>query len=179
MMRRIAICLSLFLLSACGGGKTIIRSEPPAAFVTVNGTPQGVTPLEIKLDCGESKEFKIRVSSPGYVPETKTVQCRRLRGAKSNIFFELKPGKAPSDKETKPLPVKQENFGAIEIKSTPPESEVFLNDTLIGTTPISEQKIKTGTYILEVRKSGFKPWKETIRISPGSTARYFPILEEE
>ena len=42
-----------------------------------------------------------------------------------------------------------------------------------------KKKIKPGTYLLEVRKQGFKDWKEEIEITPGSEQEFFPILESE
>ncbi|MFH0811212.1 MAG: PEGA domain-containing protein [Pseudomonadota bacterium] len=173
------IWLLLIGFSACSGGKTVIRSEPPTAFVTINGVPKGVTPLEIKLDCDETRKFKVVIVSPGYVPQTKTIHCRRFWGARKNILVELKPGQSPIKKELLSSPSTQEDFGTIEIKSIPSEADVFLNDTFIGTTPLNNQRIKSGNYSLEVRKQGFKPWSENVQITPRSNMEYSPILEEE
>jgi len=178
-MNKRLIWLPLILFLAACSGKTIIRSEPPTAFVTINGISQGVTPLEVKLDCGETKEFEVSVFLPGYLSQTQTVPCRWIRGPYKNIFFELEPGQAPVTEMEPFLPPTKEEFGSIEIKSVPSNSEVFLNNSFIGTTPIIAQRIKSGSYFLEIRKKGFKPWKEEIQILPESTAEYFPILEEE
>lgn len=178
-MGRRLIWLLFIVIAACSSGKTIIRSEPPTALVSINGVPKGVTPLEVKLNCNETKKFKIQVSAPGYRALTKIIHCRRILGPKKDIIFELKPGEASPVKEWPSLPSGQKDFGTIEIKSIPSESEVFLNDDLIGTTPIMERRIKGGNYILEVRKKGFKSWRESIEIKPGEKREYSPILEEE
>lgn len=178
-MNRRLLWLPLILLFAACSGKTIIRSEPPTAFVTINGMSKGVTPLEVKLDCGGIREFEVTVFLPGYLPQTQTVPCRRIRGPYKNVFFELEPGQAPVPQMEPSLPPIKEEFGFVEIKSIPSGSEVFLNNAFIGTTPISAQRIKSGYYFLEIRKRGFKPWKKEIRIHQESKKEYFPILEEE
>ena len=77
-----------------------------------------------------------------------------------------------------PTPMREE-FGLFEVKSIPSGSEVFLNNSFIGMTPITAQRIRSGFYFLEVRKRGFKPWKKEIRIDPKAKNEYYPILEEQ
>ena len=175
---KLILLLSLIIIS-CSAKKTIIHSEPPTAFVTINGISKGVTPLEVKLDCDEKKTFEVTVFLPGYIPQTKIINCRWFLGPKKNVFFELKPGKIPVNKLKPLLQQTTEGFGTIEIKSIPRGAKVFLNNSLIGSTPVIAKKVKSGSYILEVRKEGFKPWRKEIQISPKSKNKYFPILEEE
>lgn len=178
MPKRLCWLALIFMFAACSG-KTVIRSEPPTAFVTINGVSKGVTPLEVKLDCGETREFEVLVFRPGYLPQTQTVPCRRIRGPYKDVFFELEPGQAPLTHMEPTLPPAKEEFGSVAVKSVPSGSDVFLNNTFIGTTPIIAQRVKSGYYFLELRKRGFKPWRKEIRIRPESTTEYFPILEEE
>ncbi|WAC07339.1 MAG: PEGA domain-containing protein [Thermodesulfobacteriota bacterium] len=178
MMKHI-IWLLLIGIAACSGGKTIIRSEPPTAFVSINEIPKGVTPLEIKLDCDKTKDYKITISCPGYQTQTKDIGCGYIRGVKKEIFFELEPGEDAAGGETPSVPQNLEDFASIKIKSVPSEAEVYLNNEMIGTSPLTKKKIKPDTYILEVRKQGFKQWTEKIQITPGSEQEFFPILEAE
>jgi hypothetical protein len=178
MMKHI-IWLLLIGIAACSGGKTVIRSEPPTSFITINEIPKGVTPLEIKLDCDKTKDYKIKISCPGYLAQTKDIECRYLRGANKEIFFELEPGEDTTSGETPSVPQNLEDLASIKIKSMPSEAEVYLNNKMIGTSPLINKKIKPGTYVLEVRKQGFKHWKEEIQITPGSEQEFFPILEAE
>lgn len=178
-MKKILIWLFLVGMIGCAGGKTVIRSEPPTAFVVINGAAEGVTPLEIKLACDETRKFQVEVSSPGYLTETKTIKCRRLLGPKKAVLFVLKPGEEPQKPGVMPSQVSQKEFATIKIKSIPDKAEVYINKKLIGTTPIRRQKLRSGRYRLEVRKAGFKPWRENIQIDPGAEQEYYPILEEE
>lgn len=164
---------------SCSGGKTIIRSEPPTAFVTINEVPKGVTPLEIKLDCDKTKEIKVQISCPGYRTKTKILHCGKLWGPEKKIFFELEPGEEATNEKVPFAPQTPVDLGNIKIKSIPSEADVYFNDKFIGLTPLLKKGIKTGRYSLEVRKQGFKPWKEDIQINSNSTQEIFPILEEE
>lgn len=178
MMKHI-IWLFLIVIVACSGDKTVIRSDPPTAFVTINKKPKGVTPVEVSLDCNKTEKFTIQVSCPGYQTITKDFDCRFLIGAKKEIFFELAPGEDTTGGETTFTPQNQDELASIKIKSTPSEAEVYMNNELIGTAPLTKKKIKAGTYLLEVRKQGFKDWKEDIQITSGSEQEFFPILESE
>ena len=173
------IWLLLLFLSACSGGNTVIRSEPPTAFITINGASQGVTPLEIKLDCSQTREFEVVLSLPGYLSETKQIHCRKFRGPKKNIFFELKPGQETTQKNLLPSPLTKLETGTLEIKSIPKESEVFLDGSFIGVAPLIKQEIKSGDHLVEVRKRGFTTWRKKFQIDSGSKNSYLPILEEE
>ena len=173
------IWLLLIGIAACSGGKTVIRSDPPTAFVSINEIPKGVTPLEIKFDCDKTKNYNIKISYPGYQTQTKDIECGYIRGAKKGIFFELEPGEDTAGGETPSVPQNLEDFANIEIKSMPSEAEIYLNDKMIGTSPLIKKKIKPGTHLLELRKQGFKQWREEIQITPGSEQEFFPILEAE
>ncbi len=74
-MRKHVIWLLLIGIAACGG-KNIIRSEPPTAFVTINDVPKGVTPLEITLDCDKAKEYKIKLLALGIRHRQKQLSAR-------------------------------------------------------------------------------------------------------
>src|SRR5215471_147204 len=57
-----------------------VRSDPPAATVALDGTPQtGATPLDLKATAGR---HRIRVTSPGYDPFEKEVE---LEGGSETI----------------------------------------------------------------------------------------------
>ena len=173
------IWVLLIVFTACSAKSTIIRSEPPTAFVTINGVPKGVTPLELKLDCEKNETFEIQVSAPGFLTQTKNLNCRKILGVKKGIFFELKPGEQTTPPDVPPdLPDKQQ-WGTLKIKSVPHEAEVYLDGTFIGTTPFIEPNIKIGDYLLEVRKPGFKPWRRDIHVTAGTIQEYCPVLEEE
>ncbi|MBN2467192.1 MAG: PEGA domain-containing protein [Deltaproteobacteria bacterium] len=180
-MRIAMLCVLLICLGACAGrGKTVIRSDPPTAYVSVNGVSEGVTPLEIELDCDKNKHFEVVVSLPGYLPESREISCRRFLGRRKDLFVRLKAGEDNSEKPLPAaLPPTKKNFGTIEVKAFPSGSEVFLDDTYLGTTPITKGSVDSGEHVVEVRKNGFQPWKKTFDLKPGAKRIFSPILEEE
>lgn len=179
MGKKLFLFLLLSATVGCFNGRTIVRSEPPTASVSINGAAMGVTPLELKLDCDETGDLEIVVSRPGFVPQTKTVGCRRLLGLDRNVAFVLEPGEAPPDAATVPVPEPMETFGVLEVKSIPSGAQVYLDDKLLGTTPLTADKVKSGSYVVEVRKEGFKTWKKDLQVISQSRSKECPILEEE
>lgn len=77
--------------SACGTlvygfhEKIPVVSEPPGASVTVDGKPEGRTPLSVELSRGES--HKIRIEMTGYVPYEITTE----NGASNAPLMDLAP----------------------------------------------------------------------------------------
>lgn len=179
MVRRLVLFMLLSMTVGCFNGRTIVRSEPPTASVSINGAAMGVTPVELKLDCHKTGALEITVSRRGYVPQTKTVGCRRFFGMDRNVIFVLEPGEAPLEAEAAVVPEPVEAFGSLEVKSIPSGAQVYLNDMLLGTTPLSNDKVKSGTYVMEVRKEGFKTWKKDLQVISQSRSKECPILQEE
>jgi len=179
LMHYASLLLVSFLLAACFGGKTIIHSDPPRACIAINGVNYGVTPLEVNLDCDENDSFEVTASAPGYLSKTEALSCRMLRGAKKNVFLELEPGVDSAASSASPLPSPPGAQGTLEVRSVPDQAEVYVNDELSGTTPLTNQKLNSGDYTVELRKEGFKSEKKTAHITPGSKESLFVILEME
>lgn len=58
-----------------------------------------------------------------------------------------------------------EKTGAVYIKSTPIESEVFIDGEFKGTTPIVMNYIKYGTHKITVEKEGYTTQERTFTMS--------------
>jgi serine/threonine-protein kinase len=63
--------------------------------------------------------------------------------------------------------------GALIIYTTPPNSNIYLNNHYVGTTDsrgsLLLQKIPMGTYVVVIVKIGFKDWEKEIEIGQGAT----------
>lgn len=68
------------------------------------------------------------------------------------------------------------NKGKIIIDSYPPNSEVYLNGEYIGITPL-EKSVDQGTYLLEVKKIGYKDYKKEIKVVKGKELTVIANLE--
>ena len=179
MKRMLILFLVVLLSSSCGGGSVLIRSEPPRAYIAINGENKGVTPLKLDLDCDEQKSYDIVAFAPGYQTQQQTISCRWIRGPKNNVFFELEPGVGQPADLVAPPPTPKETYGSLEVKSVPSGAEVFVNGEFFGVTPLKGEMIRPGTYMIEVRKLGFQTEKRNAAVAPESTSSHFVILESE
>lgn len=57
--------------------------------------------------------------------------------------------------------------GSLEISSTPPGSEVYLDRVYRGTTPCSIPDVASGSHTLELRYHTYVPWSTTVEIQSG------------
>ena len=65
-----------------------------------------------------------------------------------------------------PLPDKT---GTINITSSPPGAEVYLDNEYHGTTPGTISAVLTGNHRVEIRETGYYPWAQNITVISGNT----------
>lgn len=134
-------------LSLLNGALTIF-SEPSGAEVYLNGTLIGSTPIQnYKITPGK---YKLEITKENY--ESNIIEVTVNPGESKNISVTLSPIK-----------------GILEIVSDPLGAEVYINGTLIGTTPIKEYQVVPGVYEVKVVKEGYLGYGTTITIKPGET----------
>lgn len=64
-----------------------------------------------------------------------------------------------------PIPI----YGSLEIESTPLESKAYLDNKLIGKTPIRIDKVLVGEHIIRIEKDGYQRMDAKITIEEGKT----------
>lgn len=134
-------------LSLLNGALTIF-SEPSGAEVYLNGTLIGSTPIQnYKITPGK---YKLEITKENY--ESNIIEVTVNPGESKNVSVTLSPIK-----------------GILEIVSDPLGAEVYINGTLIGTTPIKEYQVVPGVYEVKVVKEGYLGYGTTITIKPGET----------
>jgi hypothetical protein len=107
--------------------------------------------------------------NPPWPPTGKAVYRRACwPHGKSNLLVFLKPipGRQPiiqqqQQQQQQIIIEKSKAQSYLSVTSDPPEAEVYLDDSLIGTTPITSVKLKPGNYRLKVVK-GNKTWERNI-----------------
>jgi PEGA domain-containing protein len=52
--------------------------------------------------------------------------------------------------------------GTVQVKSTPPAAEVYLNGVYKGITPLTLVKVPEGTHFVRMEKDGFLPWGQRV-----------------
>ena len=69
--------------------------------------------------------------------------------------------------------------GTISINATIADAEVRIDNLLVGRTPLADLPLPEGRHTVEVRKKGFKPWKEDVLVLAGVAGRVVAELEPE
>ena len=150
-------------------GRLLVRSRPAGAGVLVDGQTRGVTPLDLReLAFGA---HTIEVSHPNHETRQRRVTLSERRPARS-VDFELRATRAP-EHATAPT----NSTGSLQVASRPAGAQVFVDDNLIGTTPLLLSDIAAGPRSLRIELSGYKTWRRSILIEPSARYRVSASLE--
>ena len=129
-----------------GPGSLLIESTPSGAKVWIDGAAvKGVTPITARgIPAGqcfiELRKGKLRSAARASVVE----------GQIKTYSATLKPSK-----------------GKLEITSSPPEADIFLDGVSIGRTPKIIDDIKLGQYTVLLKKAGHMPISRLVQIDEG------------
>ncbi|HLC15117.1 MAG TPA: serine/threonine-protein kinase, partial [Thermodesulfovibrionia bacterium] len=163
-------------------GTLIIESDPSDAECYLDGVHKGNTPFEVRSNKKQQYQLKVRKTGYQLVEQTVTITPGE------RTVFPVKLSKDKLENPTpKPLvpawiialivlfvigivggiyflkgngtPDTPEATGILVVKSEPSDAKCYLNEELVGTTPI-EMNLKPGKYSLEVKKEGYKPYSE-------------------
>jgi PEGA domain-containing protein len=148
----------------------LIRSTPADADVLVNGTPRGKTPLTVRdLPFGS---YTIRIAREGYAVEERKLQLTAERPAASMIVTLLGEGgrQAASPGTT--------GLGGLTVQSRPAGARVFVNDRLIGSTPLAVPNLPARPTTVRIEMDGYRTWITTVRVNAGEQARVGASLEK-
>jgi serine/threonine protein kinase len=154
---------------AVESGRLLVRSKPAGAGVTVDGHSRGVTPLALReLAFGA---HTIAVSHPGHDSRQRRVTLSERRPERS-LDFVLRPTSVPA-----PTTAATDSTGSLQVASRPSGAQVFVDDNLIGTTPLLLSNVAAGSRHLRVELSGYKVWTTSVRIEPSGRFRVSASLE--
>ena len=177
-------------------GRLQVRSSPAGAGVVIDGQTRGVTPLTLRdLALGA---HTIEVSHPDHNSRQRRVTLSERRPART-LDFELRPTSAPATVATvvpppadATAPATKEpaaadalatasatkgKTGSLQVGSRPSGAQVFVDDELIGTTPLLLSDIVAGSKRLRVELSGYKIWTRSVQVEPKARARVAATLE--
>ena len=130
-------------------GFLIINSEPQGAEVWLNNESTGeVTPFRRKLAIGD--EVPYRLSLPLYHDEAGMVTVDQPR---KELQFALRPA-----------------FGSVTVTSTPSGALVFLDEKQVGQTPLTLDRIASGSHSLRLQAPQYAVERRNVSIADGQTA---------
>ena len=130
-------------------GFLIINSEPQGAEVWLNNESTGeVTPFRRKLAIGD--EVPYRLSLPLYHDEAGMVTVDPPR---KELQFALRPA-----------------FGSVTVTSTPSGALVFLDEKQVGQTPLTLDRIASGSHSLRLQAPQYAVERRNVSVADGQTA---------
>jgi len=132
-------------------GDLRIDSNPQGAYVYIDGSLKGKTPLSLKNLLAKTYEVKLTYS--GYQDKVERVEV--VEGRETRVSFSL-------------LPL----TGGLNILSNPQGAEVYLNGIYKGITPIMISDLSPGNYQVQLRKSGYKDFLTYVTVYSGMTTSY-------
>jgi cytoskeletal protein RodZ len=154
-------------------GRLLVRSTPSGAGVTIDGATRGVTPLALReLALGE---HTIEVAYPGHDTRQQRVTLTAQRPSRS-MDIQLRSS-APARSQAVE-PASSARTGALQIASRPVGGQVFLDDNLVGTTPLLLPDVSTGTHRVRIEMPGFQTFSTTVQVEPGARFRLAASLEQ-
>ena len=127
----------------------VVTSEPGGAEVWVNGEKTGLeTPIDgLSVRDGQTQ---IRIEKQGYIPfETEIELQAGQKGAMhARLYREY----------------------SLTATSQPPGARVYLDDQLVGTTPVKDLTIEQQKFTVKFTKERFVPYSKAISLNPGESA---------
>jgi hypothetical protein len=129
-------------------GTLVINSIPDGAEVLLNGTQYGYTPYTGILTRGD---YEMVLKKDMY--HDKIEQIIVEPDTTMSYTFRLKP-----------------HFGRLSLTSDPPGAEIFLDDNLLGKTPLNVDKIPSGSHELLARLEFYENVVKTYTIEDDQTS---------
>ena len=133
-----------------------VDSSPQQAAIYVEGKQygiQGYTPSVLRLPKGS---YKVIIELPGWKPMERTVEVRRA-AAVQPFLFTLERAVRPA---------------VLDVRSTSGDSasggQLFVDGAPAGTVP-GHAELSAGKHVVEVKKPGFKDFRDTVDAQEGDT----------
>jgi serine/threonine-protein kinase len=149
---------------SAGPGRLLIRSTPAGAVVAIDGREAGKTPVTVReLATGP---HRVQITHEGFAPAERRVTITRARPAQS-MTVALEATRASA------TPAES---GTLRVESRPAGAKVYVDGTLIGTTPVS-QPVMSGEHGVRLELSGYRDWTSSVRVAGAATSRVTASLE--
>ncbi len=162
-------------------GRILVRSTPAAATVRLNGVVRGKTPLALRaLPYGT---YRVAIESPGFLPAERDVTLSESEPSGTATFELVVAGGAPSppraDVSTTAPAARPVNpaEASIDLVSTPSGARAFVDDRLVGTTPMRVSGLPPGSHAIRIEQPGYGSWNGSVTAVAGRVTRLSVTLE--
>jgi hypothetical protein len=154
------------VMPGSGTGYYRCHCNVDGATVYIDGVPKG----EIKdgiytfeVHTTATPVQTIMVTREEYTHDTITGPQVPAVGETINLYFHIYP-LTPAT-------------GSIYVRSDPENADVIINDNYYGKTPQNIRDLKPGAYSVEVSKTGYKTWTQTVTIEAGDEKDILATLQ--
>lgn len=137
-------------------GDISVSSNPPGASVYLNGDYQGVTPASGYLDLTDLTPgvYTILLKEPQHEDYSASITVTADQTTPVNVV--LKAAVSPSSLN-----------GTLSISSSPSGAQVFLDNQLVGITPVTLSTVKPGQYSLLLKMNGYNDYTNQVQVAAG------------
>lgn len=142
--------LGMLVFGGASPGQLTITTTPPKVQLFVDGKPvAGESPFVVsELEPG-THNFEVRAN--GY--EQFVDAAELAEGEQKEVTIDLKP---------------IVRLGGFTFNTSPTGARVYLDDELVGTTPVTKDDLEPGVYVLRAEHEGnFVPFERTVPIREG------------
>jgi PEGA domain len=148
--------------------------------VFVDGRDAGRTPAAVRdLTPGT---HRVRVVHDGYVAVERRVVISASQPAQS-LTVPLEAERVAT-KGTQPrsaaVPARspERYSGTVIIDSRPTGAKVYLDNKLVGTTPVSMPEVRAGEHVVRLEHDGYRRWTSMVRVVAAERNRVTASLEK-
>jgi len=162
-------------------GRLLVRSTPAGATVFVDGKEQGQTPIAVR-DLAHGGH-SVRLERDGYAPVERRIVITPSEPAQSMEIPLPEPRATASGgtRSTSPVPTTPATLGrysgALDVDSKPTGAKVYLDNKLIGTTPLRIPSVSAGSHAVRIERDGYRRWSSSVRIVAAERHRVTASLE--
>jgi hypothetical protein len=150
-------------------GRLLVRSHPAGARVSVDGKDYGVTPATVReLAAGA---HRIKITHEGFAPQERRVVISASRPSQTTTIA-LVP-----ERPAAAAPAASRLTGALAVDSRPTGARVFLDDKVVGTTPMALPSVSVGSHRIRLEHDGYRHWSSSVRIVASEQNRVTASLE--
>jgi len=150
-----------------------ISSTPESASIILNGDSLGQTPLKDHIL--KAGRYSLTISKENYNSiDTTILLTNNSDLAMVVTLHEIKSIQVPV--QTQQIPAVKQRitspiFAVLSIQSDPSNSEIWLNGTFKGKTPLHLTKIIPGSYLMEIRRDGYVKYTKDVNLTVGNNQR--------
>ncbi len=152
--------------AALATGRLLVRSTPPAVRVLVNGEARGRTPLAL-ADLSHGA-YDVQFVLEGYES-----QEHRLTISSDEPIAAMSAVLAPSA-ETRSASL---GVGSVFVDTRPRGVEVWLDQQLVGESPMLISNVAMGAHQVEFKHAGYRDWATTVQVGSSEQARVTASLD--